>query len=386
MQLKIYLSSSYFDLVQYREKVYRELRSLRHDVIAMEDYVAADVRPLEKCLQDVRDCDVYVGIFAWRYGYVPLENNIEKRSVSELELREAERCGKPCLIFLLKETVPWPRGMMDATTGDNERGARIDTLRGELQKNRLLGLFETADELAAKVVTALYRWQMDSSSSSTTRATKSRQPSLAGAVGSPGKGLVWENGSRLRVRFMGGTQPLRQRIFRLVQLWGVYANIGLEPSDDDDAEVRVAFDRGGSWACEGTNCLTLPHDQPTVNFGWFDNNTAIDELERVVLHEFGHVLGLAHEHNNPEGEIKWNKETVYQDLIGPPNYWEESAIEKAMFQTWPDDRFPLRKPFDPRSIMAFPIPSRWTMDGFSIGLNPIISSADKEFISRLYPY
>jgi len=227
---------------------------------------------------------------------------------------------------------------------------------------------------------------MDSSSSSTTRATKSRQPSLAGAVGSPGKGLVWENGSRLRVRFMGGTQPLRQRIFRLVQLWGVYANIGLEPSDDDDAEVRVAFDRGGSWACEGTNCLTLPHDQPTVNFGWFDNNTAIDELERVVLHEFGHVLGLAHEHNNPEGEIKWNKETVYQDLIGPPNYWEESAIEKAMFQTWPDDRFPLRKPFDPRSIMAFPIPSRWTMDGFSIGLNPIISSADKEFISRLYPY
>ena len=69
MGLKIYLSSTFEDLKDYRRRVYEQLRTLRHDVIAMEDYVAADERPLDKCLRDVRDSDVYIGLFAWRYGY-----------------------------------------------------------------------------------------------------------------------------------------------------------------------------------------------------------------------------------------------------------------------------------------------------------------------------
>ena len=68
---RIYISSTFSDLQAHREKVYRVLRQLGHDVIAMEDYVAADQRPLAKCLADVAACDLYVGIFAHRYGYVP---------------------------------------------------------------------------------------------------------------------------------------------------------------------------------------------------------------------------------------------------------------------------------------------------------------------------
>ena len=43
---RIYISSTYEDLKDYREAAYRALRRLRHDVVAMEDYVAADERPL----------------------------------------------------------------------------------------------------------------------------------------------------------------------------------------------------------------------------------------------------------------------------------------------------------------------------------------------------
>jgi hypothetical protein len=88
VQLKIYISSTFVDLEQYREKVYRQLRALRHDVIAMEDYVAADKRPLDQCLQDVREADIYIGIFAWRYGYIPMMDNPHHRSITELELNE----------------------------------------------------------------------------------------------------------------------------------------------------------------------------------------------------------------------------------------------------------------------------------------------------------
>ena len=72
---KIYLSSTYADLVDHRKAVYDILRKVGHDVIAMEDYVATDERPAAKCLADVASSDVYVGLIAWRYGYVPTEDN-----------------------------------------------------------------------------------------------------------------------------------------------------------------------------------------------------------------------------------------------------------------------------------------------------------------------
>jgi hypothetical protein len=61
---RIYVSATYSDLKEHREKVYRVLRQLGHDAVAMQDYVATDQRPLARCLADVEACDLYVGIFA----------------------------------------------------------------------------------------------------------------------------------------------------------------------------------------------------------------------------------------------------------------------------------------------------------------------------------
>lgn len=144
--VKIYLSSTYSDLVDYREAAYKTLRQMRHDVIAMEDYVATDQRPLEKCVADVAECDVYVGIFAWRYGYNPPG---QEKSITELELKEATRLGKPRLIFLLDEEAPWPPREVDAN-----RGA-IDRLRSELKRDYLVSIFTTAEQLATKVSVAI---------------------------------------------------------------------------------------------------------------------------------------------------------------------------------------------------------------------------------------
>jgi hypothetical protein len=48
---RIYISATYGDLKEHRDRVYHALRQLGHDAIAMEDYVAADQRPLAKCLR-----------------------------------------------------------------------------------------------------------------------------------------------------------------------------------------------------------------------------------------------------------------------------------------------------------------------------------------------
>jgi len=111
----IYLSSTYKDLKAFRQVVFNDLRASGYEVIAMEDYVAADIRPVEKCLADVSKADIYVGLFAFRYGYIPptSHHNSENLSVTELELRYAEKQGIPCLVFLADSNAPISRDFDD---------------------------------------------------------------------------------------------------------------------------------------------------------------------------------------------------------------------------------------------------------------------------------
>mgnify|MGYP000494066308 CR=1 FL=1 len=117
--MKVYISSTYQDLIEYRAAVDRTLRRMGHDVIGMEQYVAEGSKPVERCKADVRTADAYVIIVAWRYGYVPGLNMLppDKRSITEIELVEAQNNGKPVLAFLLDPEAPWSLNRVDAMGG-----------------------------------------------------------------------------------------------------------------------------------------------------------------------------------------------------------------------------------------------------------------------------
>jgi hypothetical protein len=152
---KIYLSATYQDLKEHRDAVYRILRMLRHDVISMEDYVAADTYPLHKCLADVAASDVYVGLVGWRYGYIPDQENPDRKSITELEYRQAEQSGLPRLMFLADKDASWPDEFRDSNTGEGYGGQRINTFRTELENATLVSHFRTSDHLAGLVSVAV---------------------------------------------------------------------------------------------------------------------------------------------------------------------------------------------------------------------------------------
>lgn len=154
-----YISATFNDLKSYRKEASEQVRKSGLVDVAMEYYLAEDVRPLDKCLRDVRDCDLYIGIFAWRYGYTPPESTM---SITEMEYREAGEHGKDRLIFLLDEKHPWNIGNIDAHLGHANNGTKIKELRSELEQlGGVVSYFTSTDNFAAKIAAALSKWKSD---------------------------------------------------------------------------------------------------------------------------------------------------------------------------------------------------------------------------------
>ena len=134
----------------------------------MEDYPAQDAWPAERCLADVRASDVYVGIFAWRYGFVPPGCD---RSITEMEYREAVEAGLPRLLFLADEGGEWDDAHMDRGID----GERIQALRRELELARIVGYFRDPHHLASEVLAAIRHHEVNARFSELALAESSDQ-------------------------------------------------------------------------------------------------------------------------------------------------------------------------------------------------------------------
>jgi hypothetical protein len=152
----IYLSSTYEDLKDWRRPAVAQLRVMHHTVIGMEDYAAADERPLDKCLADVATCDIYIGIFAWRYGFVPPKDNPAGLSITELEYHKAGERGIPRLIFLVDDATPWTPKAMDSVCGEGDGGARVERLKTELRTEHSCKYFSSPEDLTMSVMAAVH--------------------------------------------------------------------------------------------------------------------------------------------------------------------------------------------------------------------------------------
>ncbi|MEO8627642.1 MAG: DUF4062 domain-containing protein, partial [Betaproteobacteria bacterium] len=152
---RIYVSSTFLDLQDYRAKVNERLRRAGFDLVAMEDYPAFDERPVDKCLADVETCEFYVGILAKRYGYVPEADNPERQSITEREYRHAGECGIPRLVFQLDPKAPWVEDFDDRVVLGAKSAKSIQRFRGEVGTRHGIRLFRTPDELAGLVLEAI---------------------------------------------------------------------------------------------------------------------------------------------------------------------------------------------------------------------------------------
>ncbi len=187
----------------------------------------------------------------------------------------------------------------------------------------------------------------------------------------------------LEVGFVGGDAEQRRLVAEVASEWNRWSGLQLRFVEGAVGPVRVGFDPAqGSWSYVGTDAL-LVQAGPTVNLGWVRAGMEETEARRVILHEFGHVLGLVHEHQSPAGGVPWDLAAVYRFYAGPPHYWSAAKVEANVLAVYDRDRIRGTE-FDKDSIMLYPIPGELTGGKLRVGWNGELSEQDKAFVAMVY--
>ena len=83
MVKKVFISSTFEDLKEYRVRAIEVVE--RFDdlkPIAMEFFGSQPQEPTKVCEKEIKECDIFVGIYAHRYGFVP---DGQDKSITRME-------------------------------------------------------------------------------------------------------------------------------------------------------------------------------------------------------------------------------------------------------------------------------------------------------------
>lgn len=194
------------------------------------------------------------------------------------------------------------------------------------------------------------------------------------------KGRFWAPGSVIRVRFLNGSAALQQKVFACAEEWENYADVRFSKVTSGTSEVRIFFGEEGHWSYIGTDNRSIDACEETMNLELTDQ-TSGTEIRRVALHEFGHVLGMRHEHQQPLASIPWNSSAVYAYYAQQD--WTREEVDQQVLNKNTAESTQYTN-FDAASIMEYPVSASLTTNGYSIGWNTQLSATDKSYIGLMY--
>lgn len=196
--------------------------------------------------------------------------------------------------------------------------------------------------------------------------------------------FLWTQGSIIKVKFLTGSKALRTRMFNYAKEWEKHANLKFQMVETGDADIRIFIGNGnGHNSYIGTVARNIDTGEETMNLDSADIANDYVFMKGVVLHEFGHAIGLLHEHSSPISGIQWNKEKLYK-IYKEQQGWDKEMVDFQVFRTY-NSSYTNGSKYDPKSIMHYPIYPEETLDGYSVGWNNVLSKGDIEIVKALYP-
>lgn len=229
---------------------------------------------------------------------------------------------------------------------------------------------------------------------------------------------IWKQ-PELHIAFMDGNDKQKNWVMKIIKenlepLCSKIKFIWNAPIEKSDIRVSFRLPRQ-AWSTVGTDAKKVPVTQPTMNFGWLDDDLQFNAPKykntgQVVMHEFGHAMGMIHEHQNPKSNpIVWNKDVVYAELQRT-NGWTKQQTDHNMFAKYGDAqlceeakampkgserRIAMEEycsgqlingsEYDVTSVMHYFYPPSWILEGpTEIPINLTYSPLDKKWLRKYY--
>lgn len=147
----VFISSTGMDLAEYRAGAIEVCNRLGLIPVAMEFFEAMGAGATQGSVTKLEVADVYVGIFAHRYGFIEPGR---AASVTELEFDHAGARRLERLCFMLKEGYPWPPSAVD-----HEHIDELNRFKAKVNRQLIRQEFTSVDDFKAKLMQSLIEWQ-----------------------------------------------------------------------------------------------------------------------------------------------------------------------------------------------------------------------------------
>jgi hypothetical protein len=149
--VKIFVSSTYTDLIDHRKAAERAINLLDQQFKGMEYFGARPEEPKAACLKEIEQADIFVGIYAHRYGFIP---DGDAKSITEQEFDHAKKLGKPIFCYRVNADFPWSPKFIERGEAEKKLAAFIARIEKDFVRNE----FTTPDDLLAKIAANLARY------------------------------------------------------------------------------------------------------------------------------------------------------------------------------------------------------------------------------------
>jgi len=145
MRKSIFISSTFQDLQPHRNQIWSVLQNFDINVIGMENFGARKSKPLDTCLAEIAECQIYIGIISMCYGSIDEETG---KSYTQIEYDRAKELGLEILIYLIDErNGELKTGYIDF----GDKYLRLNSFKNILKKNHTVDFFINEIDLGQKI-------------------------------------------------------------------------------------------------------------------------------------------------------------------------------------------------------------------------------------------
>lgn len=199
----------------------------------------------------------------------------------------------------------------------------------------------------------------------------------------------------LHILISGGSSFNQALVQQFANEWTEYANVEFVFHTDAKAkkkfdisvkifEVKNAKGKAGTSHLGTDSKWIAGKGDPSMKL-WFESDTPVSTKKYYILHEFGHALGLKHEHQHPDRQFEFDEDKVLAYCKNQS--WSEDECRINKLDTFSRIDYMLF-PYDPKSIMHYQL-IKENLSG-DIPADVLIvanrlSLLDKIAIAKIYP-